>query len=67
MEVILGGLEFYRLCTRLKENELFQIRMQDALRAKLSAALKEAGLDPAKTYRLDEKTLTATEVDPNAV
>ena len=65
--ITLSGMEFYRLCVRLKENEEHNRRFQEQMQARLAAAFREAGLDPAKLYRLDEKTLTATEVDPNAV
>lgn len=63
----LGEMEFYRLVVRLKETEEVIRRAQMLSQARMAAAFKEAGLDPAKTYRLDPKTFTATEVEPSGV
>jgi hypothetical protein len=65
--VTLGGMEFYRLCVRLKTNDEVARKAQEEIQARNTAAFKEAGLDPTKTYRLDEKTLTATEITPSGV
>lgn len=65
--MVLDAATFYRLRVRLLETRELRAEFDALIRARETAALIEAGLDPAKVYRLEDETLTATVVEPNAV
>lgn len=58
---------FFRLRTRMLEAQIIRAQFQDQMRAREQAMLVEAGLDPQKAYRLDEATLSASLIEPEAV
>ena len=55
---------YWELRARMLEGEQMAITAQRLLRDRECLTLIRAGLEPHKRYRLDDTTLTATEIEP---
>lgn len=68
MVVVLSEVAYYKLKARVLEAQNREMQLNIALANTVQerlAALRDAGLDGTKSYKLSDDTLTATEVGPN--